>query len=53
MGELSFRALVARDYPVIMAVFTLSAVLTLVGILLADILYAVVDPRISFARRAQ
>ncbi len=53
MGELSFRALVARDYPVIMAVFTLSAVLTLVGILLADILYAVVDPRISFARRVQ
>jgi peptide/nickel transport system permease protein len=53
MGELSFRALVARDYPAIMAVFTLSAVLTLVGILLADILYAVVDPRISFARRAQ
>jgi peptide/nickel transport system permease protein len=53
MGELSFRALVARDYPVIMAVFTLSAVLTLMGILLADILYAVVDPRISFARRAQ
>lgn len=53
MGELSFRALVARDYPVIMAVFTLSAVLTLVGILLADVLYAVVDPRISFARRTR
>lgn len=53
MGELSFRALVARDYPVIMAVFTLSAILTLVGILLADILYAVVDPRISFERRAE
>ncbi len=53
MGELSFRALVARDYPVIMAVFTLSAVLTLVGILLADILYAIADPRISFARKVQ
>ncbi len=53
MGELSFRALVARDYPVIMAVFTLSALLTLLGILLADILYAVVDPRISFARRSE
>ncbi|MCS6966282.1 MAG: ABC transporter permease [Candidatus Kapabacteria bacterium] len=53
MGELSFRALVARDYPVIMALFTFSALLTLVGILLSDILYAVIDPRISFARRVQ
>lgn len=52
MGELSYRALVARDYPMIMAIFTLSAVLTLVGILLADILYAVVDPRISYGKRS-
>jgi len=52
MGELSFKALVARDYPMIMAVFTISAVLTLVGLLLADILYSVVDPRISFGKKA-
>jgi len=32
-------------------VFTIGAVLTLVGILVADILYAVVDPRISYGRR--
>ncbi len=51
MGELSFRALVARDYPVIMAVFTISAFLTLLGILVADILYSVVDPRIAFGRK--
>lgn len=52
MGELSFKALVARDYPMIMAVFTISAVLTLVGMLLADMLYSIADPRISYGRKA-
>jgi len=51
MGFLSYGAMVARDYPVIIAVFTIGAVLTLVGILVADVLYAVVDPRISYTRR--
>ncbi len=48
MGNLSFEAILYRDYPVIMAVFTVSAFLTLAGILVSDLLYAVVDPRISF-----
>ena len=52
MGKLALDAMVARDYPTIMAVFTLSAVLTLVGILIADIMYSVVDPRISYARKS-
>lgn len=52
MGELSFRALIARDYPVIMAVFTISAFLTLFGILVADILYSIVDPRIAFEKKS-
>ncbi len=52
MGELSFKGLVARDYPMIMAVFTISAVLTLVGMLVADMLYAIADPRISYSRKA-
>jgi peptide/nickel transport system permease protein len=51
VGQLAFQALTARDYPVIMAEFTLSAVLTLVGLLLADILYSVVDPRIAFSKK--
>jgi len=34
-----------------MAIFTLSAVLTLVGILFSDILYSVVDPRIAYGKR--
>lgn len=51
MGFLSYGAMVARDYPTIIAVFTIGAVLTLIGILVADVLYAVVDPRISYTKR--
>ncbi len=51
MGFLSYNAILARDYPVIIAVFTIAGVLTLVGILVADILYAVVDPRISYSKK--
>jgi len=48
MGQLSFNAVLFRDYPIIMAVTTISAMLTLFGILFSDLLYAIVDPRISF-----
>ena len=50
MGSLSYGAIMSRDYPIVMAVFTISSVLTLFGILLADILYSVVDPRITFTK---
>ena len=46
MGSLAFEAIGARDYPVVMAVATLSAVITMVAVLCADLLYAAVDPRI-------
>ena len=52
MGQLTFDAVLSRDYPVIMASFTISAMLTLVGILIADILYTFVDPRISYEARS-
>jgi peptide/nickel transport system permease protein len=52
MGQLSYQGLIARDYPMIMAVFTISAILTLVGMLLADVLYSVADPRISYSKKA-
>lgn len=48
MGLLSFDAILNRDYPLINAVLFFAAVLTLVGILLADLSYAIVDPRISY-----
>lgn len=47
MGLLAFNAILQRDYPVIMAVTTFSALLTLLGILLSDLLYSVADPRIT------
>jgi peptide/nickel transport system permease protein len=46
MGKLGFEALMGRDYPVIMGVLVISSVLTLVGNLLADVAYAVADPRV-------
>jgi len=46
MGLLAFEAILSRDIPVIMAIASISAGLTLISILIADIMYAVVDPRI-------
>ena len=51
MGRLGFESVLARDYPVIMAIATISAFLTLVSILITDLLYVVVDPRITFEKR--
>jgi peptide/nickel transport system permease protein len=48
MGRLGFEAVLMRDYPVIMAIATISAFLTLVSMLIADIMYVIVDPRVSF-----
>lgn len=47
LGQLFYVAVMMRDYPVIMALLTLGAVLTLVGNLLADVAYAWVDPRVG------
>jgi len=48
MGRLFFRAAERRDYPVLMAVIMISAVLIILSSLLADILYAYLDPRIIY-----
>lgn len=48
MGTLYLQALYQRDYPVIMGLTLMFSALTLLGQLLADTLYAVVDPRISY-----
>ncbi len=47
MGALSFSAVMSRDYNVIMAITALSAILTLVSLLIQDILYTILDPRIA------
>ena len=46
MGQLFYMAVMARDYPVVMGILFIGAVLTLIGNLIADISYAVADPRI-------
>ncbi|BCR05402.1 peptide ABC transporter permease [Desulfuromonas versatilis] len=49
MGKLFYDGVMMRDYPLIMGVLVIGAVLTLVGNLLADISYALADPRIRKA----
>ncbi|MGH7845241.1 MAG: ABC transporter permease [Candidatus Binatia bacterium] len=53
LGQLGYESVLARDYPTVMALFTVSALLTLMGILISDILLSVVDPRIAFGRRGR
>jgi peptide/nickel transport system permease protein len=46
MGQLFYMSVMMRDYPLVMGILTIGAVLTLVGNLLADIGYMIADPRI-------
>ena len=46
MGRLFYDGVMMRDYPLVMGVLVIGAVLTLVGNLLADISYAIADPRL-------
>ncbi|QZT34318.1 ABC transporter permease [Caldalkalibacillus thermarum TA2.A1] len=48
IGQLFINSVFQRDYPVIMALTMFSAVLVVIGNLLADIFYAIVDPRIEY-----
>jgi peptide/nickel transport system permease protein len=44
---MAYESILARDYPVIISVNFISAVLVLIGTFLSDLLYMVVDPRIK------
>ncbi len=46
MGQLFYQAVMSRDYPTVMGILVIGAILTLVGNLIADISYSVADPRI-------
>jgi microcin C transport system permease protein len=48
IGQLSFEALVARDYPIVFAFTVISVLVTLIGSILSDLALAIVDPRIRF-----
>jgi peptide/nickel transport system permease protein len=49
MGKLMFDAVIKSDIPISMGVLTFFAILTLISLLLQDIFYAVVDPRIRYS----
>jgi peptide/nickel transport system permease protein len=51
MGQLFWMSAMSRDFPTIMGILVIGAVLTLLGNMLADIAYALVDPRIRVGRR--
>jgi peptide/nickel transport system permease protein len=46
MGRMGYEAILARDYPIILTINFIAAVLVLIGTFISDILYMVVDPRI-------
>jgi microcin C transport system permease protein len=50
MGRLSLEAIVGRDYPVFMGILSLTSILGLIGNILSDFLYILIDPRIDFQK---
>lgn len=51
MGYASYEAIHNYDYPVIVAIFSLAGIMSMIAYLLADILYAWADPRISYSKK--
>jgi len=49
MGQLFYMSVMARDYPTVMGILFIGAILTLVGNLIADVSYAIADPRIRIS----
>jgi len=50
MGRLSLEVIVGRDYPVFMGILSLTSILGLVGNILSDFTYVLIDPRITFQK---
>lgn len=48
LGRLGVTSVVQQDYPVVMGLVILASIATIIGFLISDILYAVIDPRIRF-----
>ena len=51
MGQLFYQGVMARDYPLVMGILVIGAFLTLVGNLVADVCYALADPRIRHGQK--
>ena len=50
MGRLSLEAIISRDYPVFMGILAVTSILGLLGNILSDFCYVLIDPRINFQR---
>jgi len=50
MGRLSLEAIVGRDYPVFMAILSITSLLGLLGNVLSDLCFVLIDPRIHFRK---
>ncbi|KAA0257759.1 ABC transporter permease [Deferribacter autotrophicus] len=53
MGQLFYQSVMMRDYPTIMGILVIGAVLTLIGNLIADVAYALADPRIRYGKKGK
>ena len=51
MGEMLVKAMADQNFPVVFTIVMMVAVLTMIGYLIADILYAFVDPRITYSSK--
>lgn len=51
IGLLNYESIMARDYPVVLAIIMLAALAQVVGVFIADVLYAILDPRVSYEAR--
>jgi peptide/nickel transport system permease protein len=48
MGRLAVTAINSRDYPVMMGLFVITSFFGIMGVLMVDILYSFVDPRVKY-----
>jgi peptide/nickel transport system permease protein len=53
MGRLSWTSIDSKDFPTLMAVIYIDAIVVMFSILLSDMLYVLVDPRISYEGRGK
>jgi len=48
IGLLNYDSIMARDYPVVLAIIMIAALAKMLGVLISDLLYVILDPKISF-----
>lgn len=53
LGRLGWSSILQKDYPTLMALLYIEAIVTLISFLFTDLLYVLIDPRISFEGRGK